>query len=424
MSNSMKKIYLIGLWLVIGCFLFVGNVNAEEIKVVDKKVLLQKALKNYNKNITAKFVKTDIQTILKFFAVEFGLNIVSTPEVIGSLSFTVKDVGPFDAFDSVLTVNGYDWNLENKIIRVFKQNPVRIFSLNYVKAVEIASAVRNLVSESGKISINPETNILIIKDAASNLKSISKLIKDLDQPPRQVLVEVKVLELQKDFSRTTGINLAYERSADNYVKSNGFASTPGDSSKGMFVKVLSGDLSAIVNAVESNSKVNFLAQPKLLVLNHKKATINTGRKLGYKTYLESSSGTVSEVVNFLNIGTTLTFTPHISEDNHILMEIKPTISDGEINASQLPEESLTETETSVMVRDGQTILIGGLIRNKKNKTVNAVPFISDVPFIGMLFRKDTITNEKVETVILITPYIVTPEMLLETVPMLDELENQ
>jgi len=77
-----------------------------------------------------------------------------------------------------------------------------------------------------------------------------------------------------------------------------------------------------------------------------------------------------------------------------------------------------------MVRDGQTIVIGGLIRNKKNKTVNAVPFISDVPFIGMLFRKDTITNEKVETVILITPYIVTPEMLLETVPMLDELENQ
>lgn len=125
---------------------------------------------------------------------------------------------------------------------------------------------------------------------------------------------------------------------------------------------------------------------------------------------------MSEGVDFLDVGTKLTFTPHISENGDITMAINPEVSEGNVNDTGIPSEDKTQAETTVLVRDGQTVLIGGLIREKKTQETTGVPLLSDVPWLGDFFKKTSTVTVKKETIVLITPRLVTDTILRDMLP--------
>ncbi|MFC1617171.1 type II secretion system protein GspD, partial [Candidatus Margulisiibacteriota bacterium] len=377
------------------------NYQKEKIKQIS---ILKEKVSNIAKKMDVKFTKTDIKTVLKFFATEFKLNIISTPEVIGEIDFSLSNINPIDAFDSVLTNYGFDWYVEKDIIKVFSKQPIKIFSLNYASASEVAPNIKAMLSRKGVISINERTNSLVVKAPDTELAKIGPVIKALDSMPRQVLVEVKILEVQAGFSRGIGMDISYSKeNGGSYAENKGFSNDPAHPNTGLFVRVLQSDFDALIQTLETKTDLNILAHPKILAINHKKATIITGQRLGYKTsQTAGTTGIVTESVEFLDVGTKLSFTPHISDNNDILMEIKPEVSEGAITDG-IPNETTTETDTSVLVKDGQTILIGGLIRKKEIKSKSGLPILSSIPFLDLVSGRNDVTTQKIETIVLIRP---------------------
>ena len=147
-----------------------------------------------------------------------------------------------------------------------------------------------------------------------------------------------------------------------------------------------------MSVFENNSNVNILANPQILVTNHKEATINTGNQTGYTTTTVTETGSF-ENMNFLSTGITLQITPHISDTGEILMDINPRISEGQVNNNK-PMSSETSTQTQVIIKDGETIVIGGLIQKKKTKIDSKVPFFSDVPILNLFLSQKEVTEKK------------------------------
>ena len=165
------------------------------------------------------------------------------------------------------------------------------------------------------------------------------------------------------------------------------------------------ELQAEFESLQTKTGLDILAQPRIMAANHKPASIITGERLGYKVQTINGSS-ISESIEFLEVGTKLNFTPPITNKGHILMKIHPVVSEGSI-VDDLPKENTTETTTEVMVKDGQTIIIGGLIRQKDVITNAGIPILVDLPFVGFLFGKQTTTTQKRELIVLITPHILT-----------------
>ena len=130
----------------------------------------------------------------------------------------------------------------------------------------------------------------------------------------------------------------------------------------------------------------------------------TGQKLGYSTIVQTDLAAIEEI-KFLDSGIKLDITPHISEDGYIIMDIKPEVSEGQV-VDNIPNEVTTQTETQIMVQDGQSIVIAGLIKNSEVESVQGVPVLSDIPLISFLFEKKTIEHVKREVIIIITPKII------------------
>jgi type II secretory pathway component GspD/PulD (secretin) len=418
----MKKTLLILFVVTLFSSLYAeGTVNKEAVITESIKIIPQKnadkteILKNFtavhNKKINVQFQQTDIKTVLKFFSTEFDLNIISGPDVEGEISFSLSEVNPIDAFNAILATHGYSWMLENNIIKVYIFHPVEAFDLNYAPASEVEVTIKQLLSKEASISIDTGSNSIIIKAPFGDLEKIRPIIKGLDSKPRQVLVEVQIIEVQEEKIKSIGFDLSYKNQ-----ESENESEQQTSSKTGLTIEVLKNSISATLEAIKTNSDIDILARPKILAINHKPASLITGQRLGYKTSISSATtGMVSESVNFLDVGTKLTFTPHIAENGDILMEIKPEISEGTISAEGLPNETTTETETSVLVKDGQTILIGGLIRNKKTNEKYSIPLLSDIPFLGNLFKNEYNNNQKVETIVLITPHLITYKKMQEII---------
>jgi type IV pilus assembly protein PilQ len=392
----------------------VTNINLNNNKNKDGKLQeLRTRLKGYNRKITIRFKDTNITAILKYFSQEFNFNIMTAPTVKGPVSFSFKRLDGIIAFDSVLNTYGYTWTLKKNMIYISTENPVKIFALNYATVNDVSVTIKKLLTRNDVLSIDKRTNSLIVKAPSNVLRKVEALLKELDRIPRQVLVEVKIMEVHDDYASALGVDLSYNKSGIE-AKSQGLSTLTKSPDTGLFVQVLKGDFAAKLEGLITKDALDILARPKILTLNHRKATLETGQKLGYKTSVSSATtGVIGEQVNFLEVGTKLSFTPHITDNEDILMEISPEISEGTISAEGLPNETNTKTNTYVMVKNNQTILIGGLIRKKKTKTDRGVPILSSIPFIDHFFKHSEVTTQKVETIVLITPKIVQPGEMIE-----------
>jgi len=362
--------------------------------------------------LTFKLKDADIKSVLQIFAKQLRINIVAGDDVTGKVSFSFTNVRPREGLEAVLRAKGYDWFQEGDTLVVTAKNTVRTYLLEYASAAEVKGALDLLAEPGDSISINESYNALIVKTSTKNIARIEKSIKEMDVPPAQVIVEAKIIELKYNDLGNAGLDVKYTNPNDSndVAQTKNFSGRPSDASPlGFYAQVISGKLEAYLSTLLTKSNYNLIAAPRITTLNHKEANILIGSKIGYRTAVITDTGTVYQV-NFLTTGTELTITPHVGEGGFIRMKIAPKVSDGYVT-QDLPVENTTETRNEVLVKDGQTVVIGGLIKNAETQTDYGIPILMDIPILGGLFRKTTIVNEKRELLVFVTPHILTPEYL-------------
>lgn len=308
--------------------------------------------------------------------------------------------------------------------------PMQTFPLKYLRASDMVNTVKGLLAEGESVTLNEAINTLIVRADQKSIDRLSKIIDKLDGPPLQVQVEAKIIEVKSGSGDTTnasavGANwkLKNTRDANDYAQQLTTGTlTIGATSLGLYAQLLSGNVDAYLSALEKSIGYDLVASPWITALNHKTAEILIGEKHGYKQTIVTATVALEEV-KFLEVGTKLKFTPHITEDGYIVMEIYPSVSEGQI-VSGLPRENTTETKNEVLIKDGQTIVIGGLTKNYNNQIEIGVPILSHIPILGNMFRRTELVSEKREIMVLITPHIVTPKFLQEMAEKAKEFEER
>jgi len=385
--------------------------------------------------LTINVENVDIAQLLRMISVRRRMSIVTGPNVTGRVSLSLYDVTYEQALRSIVDVGGYTAVHKDDVILVTDTLgrsalpmdtsglQVKAFSLDYADPTEISSVVEEFTSPAGTSVVSAAESVVLVMDTADYLDRITSLIDQMDVPPQQVLIEVGMYQVTYSENLTFGVELgAADRRGvtDSNPQGNtllgaltsGFA---GDFSlldlgaEGLFAGIIAEDAQAFVEALAGKVDIKTLANPKILALDRQQAKIMIGDRLGYKVATTSDGATVESVV-FLDVGTELTVTPRIDDDGLILMTVSPRVSSGSISAtSDLPSESTVEATTQMLVRDGQTVVLGGLISESTTDREIKVPLLGDIPIFGHLFKRTTKIENQSELVVLITPQIVGPE---------------
>jgi len=274
--------------------------------------------------------------------------------------------------------------------------------------------------------------VVVIQDRAPILTQIDHIIHELDVQPLQVMIEAVILSVDLTKDHEFGVNFAVVNSAGKVltVVGNGAllnatagfspqqAVTPAGLLNGTAAQGFAADehglrfgftggpITGFLRAIETLGKVEVLATPRLLVLNKQPAQLQLGDRLGYSTYSQSLVSTTQNV-QFIDTGTLLRVRPFISSDGMVRMEVHPERSSGQV-VNNIPQTSTAEVTTNVMIPDGATLVIGGLIEHVNQRNQNGVPYLASLPVVGALFRERIHIADKKELIVLLTPRIWNP----------------
>jgi len=364
-----------------------------------------------------------------------------------------------------------------------KEDPDRmtykVFTLYYFSAAEAMKLITPVLSTAGTIqgSSPPEAaattgasisagtgggdtmalnDTIVIKDYPENIAEAEKMLKQLDVRPRQVLVEATILsatltegmEMGVDLNFLAGISLTGTESTQDYsydtgvdrgststtpirqigqgtigapIETAGFAAIGGS---GLRIGVTSGDFSAFITALEQVTDTTILANPKILAVNKQLGQVYIGQKIGYLSQTTQTQTSTTQQVEFLDTGTKLSFRPYIGDDGYIRMDIHPKDSSGTLKANDIPDEFSTELATNVIVKSGQTIVIGGLFRDVVVTSRSQIPLLGDLPLIGVLFRGTSDQTQRQEVIVLLTPHIIEEPEQTNSAARIDDVRRK
>lgn len=317
-------------------------------------------------------------------------------------------------------------NMEEFIYNTDLPIQTRVFDLNYAQADKLSPKLQEAITKGvGSIRIDERTNKIAITDYPQKLDELEKLISSFDEKTPQVLIDAQLIQVTPSDEFEMGVDWNYwikkhfDAKAALPLPSTALANalvigtTSGDPTK-------AGDYKAVIELLRTIGDTKVLSSPRIMALNNQEAKIHVGTREAYITSTTSQGGTgttiTSQTVNFVDTGIQLHVTPTINRDGFVTMKIKPDVSEAtykdlisEGQTTQVPIVTTSEVETTVMVKDGVTIIIGGLKKEKRTKTVKKIPLLGDIPGIGFLFRNTSDSVESPDLVILLTPHIMSGE---------------
>jgi type II secretory pathway component GspD/PulD (secretin) len=395
-------------------------------------------------NLSINIQDADLRDVLGMLSEQGGLNILPSPNVQGKVSASLSGVDIDTALAAILRSTGYIAKHDGKFIYVgspqdFKAMDqtldtvgTRIYHLNYVRAADVQALVTSLLTPGiGTISVTAPANegiaadsdkvggnqfaggdSVLIHDFVAVLDQIEQVIGEIDRHPAQVQIEAMILRVKLKDEYRFGIDFELLRQNPDVRLATGspLASVNDLDFKdgGLKVAFLNGSTNAFIQALETIGDTNIVASPRLMVVDKARAEVLIGRQLGYVNTTITETSTAQNV-QFLEVGTQLRLRPFISSDGMVRMEVHPELSEGNVEVRggfTLPNKETTQVTTNVVVPDGCTVIIGGLIQDGLKTDGSQVPFFGSLPGIGWLFRNRHETTEREEIVVLITPHIV------------------
>jgi type IV pilus assembly protein PilQ len=391
--------------------------------------------------LTLNLRNSDLRQVLELLGDQHGMNIVASRTVQGTVTAKLTDVDVHAALDAVLKATGFVARREGNIIYVAAPEEflafdhardhvgTRIYRPNYITAIEMQNLLTPLmtpgvgvvsVSSAARVGIPSDSveaggdsfsgsDVVLVQDYETVLKRIDQLLLEVDVRPLQVAIEALIITVSLDDRNVMGVNFALLR--DNAVLVSGapakdLATVAFDG--GLKFGFLDSSLGVFIQALENIGDTNVVAAPRVMVLNKQRAEVLIGEKLGYATTTTTETAT-TQAVEFLEVGTQLRIRPFISSDGMIRLEVHPKLSTGFIDTSgliPLPNEVTTQVTTNIMCPDGATVVIGGLIREDLTSNSTQIPVLGALPWIGWAFRQRTETLARTETLVLLTPRIV------------------
>ncbi|MDP2939551.1 MAG: secretin N-terminal domain-containing protein [Candidatus Omnitrophota bacterium] len=294
----------------------------------------------------------------------------------------------------------------------------KIFNLNYAKADDLEKKISEVLTKNvGKLKVDIRSNKMFATDTPTKMAEIERIVSAFDEKHREVLIEAKIVKIVLSDQYRMGVDWEgiIAKYGDLTVQNSFSVLTTTDKKGKISIGTLAEDkYTALVEALEEVGTTNTLSSPRITALNNEEAKILVGSTEPYVTTTTTTpaSGptTTAEAVNFIDVGVKLYVTPTINKDNFITMKIKPEVSSvtSYLTTSQnnkIPIVETSQAETSVMVKDGVTIVIGGLIKDELIETVKKVPLLGDIPLVGLAFRSKDKLVRKSELVIFLTPHI-------------------
>jgi type IV pilus assembly protein PilQ len=411
--------------------------------------------------ISLDFQDADINDILRLIAEVGKVNIIAGGDVQGKITTRMTEVPWDQALDVILKINGLAQERSGNIIRVaplekftnerqerlkarvteVQAEPLvtRIVPANYAAAKDLRPNLEKLLSRRGAIIIDGRTNTMIITDTQASLDAVLALIEKLDRPTPQVMIEARIVESSRTFLRELGIQLgfAYSQITDktfpNRVDVRGGVPAAGNSGGltpptppanflldlpaavglgsggaiGLSLASIGGAiLDAQLSALESSGRGKIISSPKIATLDNTEAQIQSGRKIPVATV--SAEGTRTE---FVDANITLKVTPHVTPNEFIGMKITATKNEADFTqqVNGIPTITTREANTDMLVKDGDTVVIGGLYRRTIQSSRSGIPGLSNIPVLGLLFRKERQQDDSDELLIFLTPRIIRQE---------------
>ena len=381
--------------------------------------------------ITIDAQGADLKTVLRTISDYSGKNIVYGPDVKGEVYVHIKDVPWEEALDILLRSHGYGYREEFGMIRVSEIGRLtkeelelqsadrkkeellplmtRIIFINNSNAEEMKTALQNIVSQRGKLDVDTGSNSLIVNDTEPVIEKIQEMVKTLDKKTYQVDINAKLVDVDVEASRELGIDwglLNLHASGLGGVGSvqfsNAIASSAGTAKVGTVRSW--GELNAIIQTLEKTNKANIISNPRITTMDNREARILVGKEIPLIVADEAGN----PITELTKIGIMLKVTPHVNSDRTITLDMHPEVSDlqSESTAQGGIIISTNEADTRVVVKNGETAVIGGLIKNSETSVKRGVPILKDVPFFGWLFSSSSKASKKQELVIFVTPTIV------------------
>ncbi len=408
-------------------------------------------LPGMQKRFTGAPISIDLQNaevahVLRLLSDIGGYNLILDGGVKGTITLKLKNVPWDQVLDLVLMEKDLGMVKEGNILRIApiskiqqEQDRIRLtkekektleplitkyIKVNYTTAQNMASKLKEFLSKRGKISYDDRTNQLIISDTKENLKKIEGVLRRLDQPEKQVLIEARVVYARESFARDLGIKWGggFQKPGHTYtvglygtgsaitaptqVSPSAFAInlpstlTPTMGIGGFISKIAGSNfftLDAQLALGESEGKVKTISSPRIITLNNQEAEVIQGTKIA--TQSESPSG--GTTTTYYDAALKLSVKPQITPDNHLILEIQIS-DDSPAEGENISTKSVT---TKLMVKDGETVVIGGVQKLRKEKTSSRVPFLANIPILGNLFKNKYTSNSKEELLIFIRPKI-------------------
>ena len=404
----------------------------------------------------------DVTDVLRLLSMQSKKNIIASRNVSGKVSANLFGVDFYQALDAILQPNGFGYREDGDFIYVYtkqeleeiekanRKQVTRPVRLNYLNTTDAQSIIAPLLSPDGEVAITAETTAgfqpslsdggadtyagdptLVITDYEENVEEAVALINELDTRPQQVLVEATILQARLTEDNAFGVDFSVFADVDidtfatplgavnevisgdatpnsgSLVQSNVGNTAAGQS--GVKLGFLGSDFSVFVRALDSVTDTTVLSVPKILTLNRQKAQLLVGDKLGYlNTTVTETSRTAT--VEFLETGTSLAVRPFVSDDGFIRLELRPQVSTGNtdrvVEGNVIPTESTQELTTNVIVRSGQTLVLGGLFTEDTSISRNQVPGLGDIPLAGAAFQGQDDGVDRSEIIFLIKPTVV------------------
>lgn len=421
--------------------------------------------------LSLNFQNVEVRSVLQVLADFTGLNIITSDSVSGNLTLRLKDVPWDQALDIILRSKGLDMRKDGNVVWIAPRDELAAreklalesrsqiadleptqtesFQLNYQKAADVQALLSNaqqrILSKRGSAVVDLRTNLLFVQDTPSRLEDVRRLVRTIDVPVRQVMIESRIVEASDTFSRNLGVRLGYNdqsargfglpvngsnafrtavganlngvsgvvgqgatasTSLTDFTNVNLAAPTIGGAAPGVFSLILFNNaqtrfLNLELSALQADGKGKIVSSPRVITSNQSEATIEQGTEIPYQQ--ASSSGATA--VSFKKATLSLKVKPQVTPDDNVIMTLRINKDSRGAETISGPAIDTKQVSTEVLVENGGTVVIGGIYTQEERSNTTKVPVLGDLPYVGFLFKQNAKVDERRELLVFITPKI-------------------
>lgn len=421
-------------------------------------------IKEDRSRFSLEFRDAELKDVLRAVGQAASLNLIISDAVTGRVTLSLGEVDIWAALEAILKTKGLTYVREGSIVRVLSVHEARdedmetrVFSLANANGKEVIDVLEKVKSEKARLSADPRMNAVVVKDLSLNLDRMERVLRKLDIRVPEILIEAKIVEVSSSYARELGIQWGGKyagASGGNTVGiSGGTTGVSGASTAGGTTSLppvgstsqypLTGDIGMSSNAYVVNlpaavgagsggalgitfgkagGRLNLdlqlsamqtmgngriLSSPKILTKNNKEAKISSGIDIPVRVLTTTTAGTSSEVKT-ISASLALSTVPVLTQDNKILLGVKLEKSEPDFSrqVDNIPTITKRSANAELVVADGETVVLGGILTKSEGRSESGVPFLSDIPLIGWLFKKKSKYENEAELMIFITPTIV------------------